>query len=199
MTDGLPGNDAVLRRLHSLAQTPPDGVDVEVIATPTECEALAKLNNLVAVDSLTAHLHVERLGAGLLVRGVLRAELRQSCVVTLEPFPARIEEDIRVRFAPVSSPEKPARSKRSDRRRDDEEEEADLLLDLEGEDPPEPLVGDSVDLGAVVAEFFTLALDPYPRKPGAAFVDAGQEGSEEAGADASPFAALRVLSEKKPD
>ena len=36
-------------------------------------------------------------------------------------------------------------------------------------DEAEPLIGGSVDLGALATEFLILGLDPYPRKPGAVF------------------------------
>jgi hypothetical protein len=34
-------------------------------------------------------------------------------------------------------------------------------------DEPEPLEGDRIDLGEIVAEELALAIDPYPRAPGA--------------------------------
>ncbi len=37
------------------------------------------------------------------------------------------------------------------------------------DEPPEPLVGGTVDLGAIATEFLILGIDPYPRKPGAEF------------------------------
>ncbi len=57
------------------------------------------------------------------------------------------------------------------------------------------LIGDAVDVGAVVSEFFTLALDPYPRKPGAEFVEPAPDAASEA---ASPFARLKSIAGGKP-
>ena len=62
-------------------------------------------------------------------------------------------------------------------------------VDIAADDPPDPLVNGAVDLAAVVAEFLALAVDPYPRKPGAVFsppVEPGGQGS-------SPFAELEKL------
>jgi len=39
----------------------------------------------------------------------------------------------------------------------------------DGEEPPEPVVGDTVDLGEVVAEQLALEIELFPRTPGAAF------------------------------
>ncbi len=64
---------------------------------------------------------------------------------------------------------------------------------LTDEDPPEPLVGGSIDLGALAVEAVALGLDPFPRKPGAEPVDLtiGDAGE-------SPFAALAAL-KRTPD
>jgi len=63
-----------------------------------------------------------------------------------------------------------------------------VIVDHEalGDDPPDPLIGGAVDLGSVVSEHLTLALDPYPRKPGAQFVEPAAEDGV-----VSPFAQLR--------
>ena len=61
------------------------------------------------------------------------------------------------------------------------------------EDPPDPLIGGVVDLGACISEFLTLALDPYPRKPGAQF----NEPAPAADAETSPFAKLRTLTPRR--
>ena len=54
---------------------------------------------------------------------------------------------------------------------------------------PDPLVGDSIDIGALATEYLILGVDPHPRKPGIAF-DAPK--AEDA-AEGSPFAALAAL------
>ena len=58
-------------------------------------------------------------------------------------------------------------------------------FDAMSEDPPDPLIGDVVDVEAIISEFLTLALDPYPQKPGAKFIDPTRQ---EAAAETSPFA-----------
>jgi len=63
-----------------------------------------------------------------------------------------------------------------------------ITVDLDAEDPPDEADGDVVDLGAYVVETLALALDPFPRKPGAVF-----EAPEEK-PSISPFAALARLS-----
>ena len=50
-----------------------------------------------------------------------------------------------------------------------------------------PYGGGSIDLGEAAAEQLALALDPYPRRPGAVLAETT------AAADRSPFAALARL------
>jgi hypothetical protein len=187
MDDAL-GAAPALSRPFALADVPPEGLDVDISATPAECAALARLNALPAAHSLTAALHVRRWrGDGLEIDGELRASLRQTCVATLEEFDSEIVEPLHMRFAPVHEAVPQSR-----RRREPTPAAAEISLD---DDPPDPLIGDAVDLGTVLSEFFTLALGPYPRKPGAQFVEPSASAAAEA---VSPFAALRVLKTRGP-
>src|SRR3546814_20303410 len=40
-----------------------------------------------------------------------------------------------------------------------------IEVDIEAQDPPEPIFGDAIDVGEAVVQQFALALDPYPRAP----------------------------------
>ena len=59
-------------------------------------------------------------------------------------------------------------------------------------DEPEPLIGNSVDLGALATEFLILGIDPYPRKSEATF----EPPSARDDPATHPFAALAALSKK---
>ncbi|MBM3552016.1 MAG: DUF177 domain-containing protein [Alphaproteobacteria bacterium] len=168
-----------LSRRLALADTPPEGLELDISATPAECAALASHNAIPAVHRLHAELRAQRWrGDGLKIDGELRASVRQTCVATLEEFDSELVEPIHMRFAPPQE-----EAPRSRRRHD---EPAEITLD---DDPPDPLIGGAVDLGAMVSEFLTLALDPYPRKPGAHFNEPSGEGAQ----ILSPFAALGRL------
>jgi hypothetical protein len=180
-----------LSRPLAVAQTPPEGLDMTISANEQERAALAAAIGVPALDRLEARLEITRLGLdGLTVRGEVTAELRQICVVTLEEFEARVVEPIEARFAPLKQPApatpspKGARRAGADRQTDAPERRVDALDD----DPPDPLIGGVVDLGALVCEFLALGLDPYPRKPGARFAE---PAPAEADAEVSPFAKLR--------
>lgn len=112
-------------------------------------------------------------GDGLSVRGRVRAEVIQTCVVTLDPVGNVIDEEVEATFRPERSI-RPVLVRDAEEKRDviDAAEEAD-----------DPLVGGTVDLAEVAAEFLALGVDPYPRRPDARFESASQ-------ADPSPFAGL---------
>jgi uncharacterized metal-binding protein YceD (DUF177 family) len=126
------------------------GLDVTLViaASPAECVALARRFSLVSLDRLEAELRLERLAGGLVrVSATMTAELAQSCVVTLEPVAARIEEDFTVFYGPA-------------------ETAREIVLDGTAE-TVEPLEGSRIDVGETVAQQLSLALDPFPRAPGA--------------------------------
>jgi hypothetical protein len=193
MSEVIHGRAAALSRRLAAAEVPPEGLEIEIVATESERAALAELNALSAILALSATLRARRWrGDGLEIAGEMRAKVRQNCVVTLEDFDSDIVEPIELRFAPPKEPPK-APSKRRSRRAEPEPAPEPAENDLMGEDPPDPLVGGAVDLGAAVSEFLTLGLDPYPRKPGAAFIEPASAKEEEDQAVVSPFARLRAV------
>jgi uncharacterized metal-binding protein YceD (DUF177 family) len=133
--------------------------------------ALAVLAGVREMPRLQAALDVVRQGSGLRVTGRVSAAVGQTCVVTLEPMESLIDEPIDVTFAPHPEEEL--------------SEESDVF---DGDDPPEPLVDGVADVGAVAAEFLLLGIDPYPRKPEAAFVPPVEDNI-----GANPFAVLAKL------
>lgn len=176
----------------AVADVPSEGLEIAIRASAEERGLLAQANGLVAIGRLEADFRIEREGAeGLKVSGELRADVRQTCVVTLDEFDAQIAEPIELRFAPPAEAPPPAhrgaRPRLAERGAGDEGETP--HIGGLAADEPDPLIGGAIDLGAIAAEFLTLGLDPYPRKPGASFTEpAPADGAERA---ESPFAKLR--------
>jgi len=158
---------------------PSRGKQVEISASEAERAALAERFGILAVDSLSASLRLTPVGRGPLVRlrGTLVAEVAQACVVTLDPVPGHVEASFDMTFGPAAA-------------EGDEDGEIDLAFD--SEDPPDPIVDGAIDLGEAVAEQLSLALEPFPRAPGAEFAppDEPDMSSEE---KPNPFAALAAL------
>lgn len=157
-----------------------DGRAERIVASETERAAIAAEHDLVGLDALTADLDVRRAAGGIIVvDGRLRADLVQTCVVSLVPVPQTIDERFHLSFATAGSDAAPPPPRPG----------AEVLVDPDI-DQPDLLVGSTLDLGAIVAEQFALALDPYPRAPGAALpAEAAADGDR----PESPFAALAAL------
>ena len=157
-------------------------VPVEVVADAAALPAIARHLAVASVEMLKASYSLSRNGERLKLTGRIDADLRQICVVTLDPFPVRIRSSVELDFQPQAEVDERARPGRED------EDEIDLEILLNEDDPPESIVDGRIDLGAVTLEFLSLELDPYPRKPGVAFADVAPEPEAE-----SPFAALARL------
>jgi uncharacterized metal-binding protein YceD (DUF177 family) len=166
--------DRPLKRPTPVASLPKTGQMIAFDASEAERAAVAAFLDLPSVERLAAELTLRPARGGVHVEGRVRAGLHQTCVATLDPFPVAIDEPVDVRFAPPEALG-PISGKEIERRLDDE-------------DPPEPLEGGAVDLGALAVETIALALDPYPRKPGAPPADVSIGDPVE-----SPFAALAAL------
>jgi hypothetical protein len=154
------------------------GRHYKVSAEPAIRAAVARLAGLVELSRLEADLDVTRRGRdGLRVEGVVCATATQTCVVSLDPLIAEINEPVDVTFsANAAETEPPAEPER--------------LSVLDAPDPPERLIDGTVDLGALAVEFLLLGLDPYPRKPDAVLETPAPAGDE---TDVGPFAALAAL------
>ena len=151
----------------------------------SEREALAKAAGVTALHELEADIVLRRWRRdGVEIKGELRARTEQPCVVTLEPVTQEIREPLRATFLPAHSA-LAVPVERQDR---------ELVLDPEGDDPPDTFEGDSIDVWPFILEMLMLAIDPFPRSPGAELTDVAQERSDEAeNAKESPFAVLRGL------
>ena len=156
----------------------PNGVEEIILASERERKALAERFDLIDIKSLEAKLFVspERAGLNFAVKGKVMAEVVQRCVVTLEPLPSTIEQNIHVHY---SAPEFLVGGGATER-------------DME-EDDMEPIENGIIDLGELAAQHLGLGLDPYPRKPDLPPVE--MEFGEPVVAD-NPFAKLVVLKDK---
>ena len=169
-----------LPRTLAVAQLGAGGLSHTISATTDECAAIAVRLQIPAVGALTCHFHLAAARGGVVVaQGSLSAQVTRDCVVTLEPFEAALREDFRIRFVLAE-------------RLADEDD----LLDLESDDEL-PYNGVHIELGEAAVEQLALALDPYPRMPGAELaqddvlvVGVPAAGAEDASATVSPFAAL---------
>src|SRR6186997_2217686 len=113
---------------------PDTGLHIEAEA-PAEVRAqLVKLANLRDLPHLSAVFDLTRRGGGVHVACQVKARVGQTCVVTLEPPDSDLDEPINLLFAPPL--DAAAKAAGADPKPGDEE-------------PPEPLIGGKVHLGAI--------------------------------------------------
>ncbi len=158
---------------------PDTGLHLDLVADEATRATVAGVAGVRGLPRLTATFDLARAGGGLKVTGEIAATVEQTCVVTLEPMTSELREPIDIAFVPP--------------RADEAADETEEAIDPGADDEPEPLVDGAADLGVVATEFLLLAIDPYPRKPGAVF-----EPPKTEDAGGHPFAALAAL-KKTPD
>jgi uncharacterized metal-binding protein YceD (DUF177 family) len=158
-----------------VAQIPEIGLSWNLEADKPTRDAMAKIAGLREILSARAEFNVKPESDGRVhVAGRLVARIGQTCVVTLDPIENNIDETIDLIFAP---PEQiPDRA-------DDADEGPDAA------DQMEPIENGIIDLGRLATDVLYLAIDPYPRKPGAVF----EPRIEAANPEDHPFAALKTL------
>ena len=135
---------------------------------------IAKSFDLVALPAFSAEVEVRPWQDGAEIHGRWRAKVTYACGISLDPFDADLEGAFTVRAVPPDSPLAAP-------------PDPEVELDLEAEDPPDVLDGETLDLGGYLVEHLALELDPFPRKPGVAFEPPPPENPD------SPFAVLKRL------
>jgi uncharacterized metal-binding protein YceD (DUF177 family) len=165
---------------------------LEVSATDSERAALAKRFGFLGLPAFSARVTVDRRAGGqVVVEGRLRGRIVQACILTLDPVTQELDDTFRVIFQQDLAEE-----------RDPESGEAVLSAQR---DAPEPLTGNMLDVGEIVAEQLSLVADPYPKRPGVKLEDvlpkprdAGKGAHREGKSDQRrhPFAGLAALRDK---
>lgn len=154
-----------LSRIVKVRPQPPQ--HLEVIADDAERAALALRFAIPEVRGLTANLAFVAEGPVVSAKGKLRADLVQTCAVSGEDFPVRIEEALDLRFVPEA-----------DMVTGSEDEE----IELSSDEPDEiGYDGESFDAGEAIAQSLGLAIDPYAEGPNA---DAARKAAGIIGEDA---------------
>ena len=130
---------------------------------------IAKALDLASLDRFVAEVTLAPSPGGWRLSGRVRASLAQTCGITLEPLPVEVDAPFAVSLAEAV-----------------EEDSDEIVITLDDESP-DLIEGGQVDLGQYAVEQLALRLDPFPRKPGAEFVQPPEP------AEISPFAVLKQL------
>lgn len=163
---------------------------LDIAASESERLALAKRFGFLGLPAFSARVTVDRRPGGRVVlEGRLRGKIVQACILTLEPVTQDLDETFRIVFKQDLEEE-----------RDPESGEALVSPQI---DAPEPLTGNLLDVGEIVAEQLSLAADPYPRRPGAKLEDVlpklrRDDRPARREQRRHPFAGLAALKDKPP-
>jgi len=136
-----------------------DGMALSLNANEAECMALAERLDLQSLSDLQAELSCRRTAEGLIQLNVqFSANVVQSCVVSLDSVTGQIADQFSVLYEGEGA-RRPDRTVGAD-------VDGEFFLDPYGDDPLEPLADGKIDVGELVAEHLSLALNPYPRASG---------------------------------
>lgn len=170
-------HDATVR----LDSMPAAGRDIAVSPDADERAAIAAQLEVTSVDALEVKLHAVRFRGGIRVTGRLTAQVTQPSVVTMEPLSQSISEPVDRIFLPGGEKQYAGPAN------------AEIFVDLEGDDMPDHFEGNEADLSDLIVETLALAIDLYPREAGASLKDTGFEPDKD---ESSPFDVLKALKPK---
>lgn len=169
---------------------------LRIAASEEERKALCKRLDLAAISSLSADLTLHReKGSIIHVNGLMKANVTQHCVISTDPVQTQIEETFEGWFADQDRIVMlaKARHERLGRLADSE------IPILDESEDPEPLVNGMIDIGELVTQNLSLALDQFPRRRGLEEAEVVEVsiGSEVAAIRRNPFEALKNWKKSK--
>jgi hypothetical protein len=190
MAEGIQKSE--IERIVDLDRMGSKGTALDITATESERAALAKRFGFLALPAFSARVTVDqRIGGIIAVEGRLRGRIVQACILTLDPVTQDLDDGFRLLFKQGLA--------------EDRDPESGEALVSAQTDAPEPLEGNHLDVGEIVAEQLSLAADPYPRRPGVKLEDVlpkprnGGPGGGKPGKNEQrrhPFAGLAALRDK---
>jgi len=139
------------------------------------CKRIARSLDLQGLEKFVVDLEIKPTPSTSewTMKGRVVAHAVQTCGLTLEPLPVDVDRRFSIQLAEAAA---------------EETDEIEITLDEEGAD----LIEDGkIDLGQYAVEQLVLSLDPFPRKPGAEFVQPEEPN------EISPFAALKALKDRE--
>lgn len=163
---------------EALSELPGHGRERRRQATPSDLTHLADALDLIAVTHLSATFKLQPQSRGrVLVEGRVKADVTQTCVVSLEPVPGSVDETFACEYWPSDAMPEAHRG----------EVDVTQVLDIE------PFEHGIIPVGRLIYETVAAGLDPNPRKADAAFDWTDPKTTAADMAKPNPFAALKNL------
>jgi len=174
-------------KIIAVDDIPPNGTVIRFDVSEAERAALAARFDLISLNSFRGEAAIKPWRRhGLIAECKFEADVVQACIATLEPIDDHIKQSVTLHFLP---PDMIARDMAATAK-------AEIVVDVQNEDPPEPIENGKIDLGEALSEELAVSLDPYPKKPGAVFSGIKDAPAEVAEIKPNPFAALEKLKKK---
>jgi hypothetical protein len=160
--------------------------------SPNESEraAIAKRLDVLSLTRAEAKIECTRESGHIIhVRGEFSADITQECVVTLDPIQSTIGDEFESWF---SDKDHIASFKKAQIEAKAKKEFIETPM-LEEHEDPEPLENGKIDVGELFVQFLSLAVNPYPQKPGVRVADVTKQKSDDDQKfmPQNPFAALK--------
>jgi len=158
------------------------------------CQRLVQRLGVVSVDSLVADITVERRPGEVSfhVQGKIDAKVTQNCVITAEPVGDHIQDTFETWFA---DPDAAVSITKVRHEKLTEKGHGEQPI-LDERDDPEPVIDGKIDLGELVTQFLSLAVNPYPQAEGVVYEAPENIRDQEESEAANPFAALKDWKDK---
>lgn len=157
---------------------------------------LARRLAVVSVEKAECIVTVQKISGGTFhAIGTVQADLTQSCVVSLSPVPAHIEDEFEGWYSDKDANAVSFAKARSER--DVKKGQTEIEV-LEESADPEAIIGGKIDIGELATQYLSLALDPYPQAEGVVHTySAPAPDKDGAELRKSPFEALKDWKEKR--
>ncbi|PQA86099.1 YceD family protein [Hyphococcus luteus] len=173
MTESKPNTPEFTHEIE-LGEVGKHGKTFRLSANEEERARIAARLDAPSVEKLDGEMCISATKSAIRVEGKIDAELTRECVASLEPMQERVSEDFEIDFL-REPPEEMS-------------EEEDL-------EAPEVHEGSRLDLGELLVQQLSLAMDPFPRKEGVESLAEAYAPPEKL----SPFAGLKSILGKDDD
>ena len=192
--------EAPIKWKLNLKDLPDEGITGEKRADKGELLALTKMLNdeheldvislVCTYDVKPSTITAQKDVGGCVIEGCrghfeLKAQLHQTCVVTLERIDTLVVEEFTQTFSSKGG-HRPVVIAGED-----------VIEDPFADEPPMKLLKGKVQLGPLIYQYLSMAIDANPRKPGAEFAEDLAKGEDVSDKRPSPFVVLENFRHKK--
>lgn len=147
-------------------------------ANEDQCRKVAARLGALSISHFEGEVRISTTKTEIFVDGAVKAQMVRECVASLEPVDEAVDDEFDIEFTRIPETKD----------EDETESEEDWRL-------PEVHLGDDIDIGELLVQQLSLAMDPFPRKEGATSL-ADIYAKEE---KVSPFAVLQGVVKKSDD